>query len=59
VDAIRIVLDSVRAAVHQMIDERHQRPEVKIVPARLGERSGAMGAALVAGEDGRYWRSIR
>lgn len=58
VDAIRIVLDSVRTAFDGMMEDRHQRPEINIVLASLGDRAGAVGAALVAGDCDRYWRSI-
>jgi glucokinase len=54
VEAIRIVLGSVRSSFAQMMEERHQRPEVQIVLARLGERAGAIGAALVARQGDRY-----
>lgn len=50
VGTVGLVLDSVRATFDQMVEGREQRPEVKIVLATLGERAGAIGAALVARE---------
>ncbi|HUC35590.1 MAG TPA: ROK family protein [Acidimicrobiales bacterium] len=52
VGAVELVIDRVRRAFDEMMEERHERPEVKILLATLGERSGAIGAAVVArGED--------
>lgn len=47
-EVIRLVLDSVHSSFAAMMEERHQRPEVPVVLARLGERAGAIGAALAA-----------
>lgn len=41
-------LDATRAAYAGLVVGAHARPEVPIVPAQLGARAGAVGAALVA-----------
>jgi glucokinase len=53
VEAVRLVLDPVNVAFGEMMEGRHQRPEVRILLASLGETAGAIGAALVAAEYGR------
>jgi len=53
-EAVRLVLDPVRAAFDEMMEERHQRPEVAVVLAILGEKAGAIGASLVARGEDRY-----
>jgi glucokinase len=53
VDSVGLVLESVRASFGEMLVGGAYRPEVAIVPAVLGERAGAIGAALVAREGGR------
>ncbi len=52
-DAVALVFDSVRRSFAQMLEGAAFRPEVAIVPAVLGERAGAIGAALVARRGGR------
>lgn len=54
VRAVQLVLDPLRTAFDEMMEERHQRPEVRIVLAMLGERAGAIGAAVVARGADRY-----
>jgi glucokinase len=48
VAAVRLVLDPVRQAFDEMMGGCRQRPGVKILLATLGERAGAIGAAIVA-----------
>jgi len=43
-----LYLDRTRAAVRRHLLGAERRPRVPIVPARLGERAGAVGAALLA-----------
>ena len=52
-EAVGLVFDSVRRSFSEMLEGAAFRPEVSIVPAVLGERAGAIGAALVAREGGR------
>jgi glucokinase len=54
VDTVTLVLDAVRASFDDLLEGRIYRPEVRIVPAQLGERAGAIGAALVARSGDRY-----
>ena len=54
VDSLALVLDTVRRSVASMLEPGGSRPEVRIVPAALGEQAGAIGAALVARQDDRY-----
>jgi len=54
VDTVTLVLDAVRASFDDLLEGRVYRPEVRIVPAQLGERAGAIGAALVARSGDRY-----
>jgi len=51
--AVGFVFESVRASFAEMLEGAAYRPEVRIVPALLGERAGAIGAALVARQGGR------
>ncbi|HVA04030.1 MAG TPA: ROK family protein [Acidimicrobiales bacterium] len=53
-DTVTLVLDKVQAAFDEFLEGHAYRPEVKIVPALLGERAGAIGAALVARAGDRY-----
>jgi glucokinase len=54
VETVTLVLDSVRTAFDDLLEGRAYRPDVKILPALLGERAGAIGAALVARAGDRY-----
>ncbi len=54
VDTVTLVLDEVRNAFDELLEGRADRPEVRILPAQLGERAGAIGAALVARAGDRY-----
>ena len=54
VDTVTLVLDAVRAHFDDLMGGRASRPEVLIVPAELGERAGAIGAAVVARLGDRY-----
>lgn len=54
VETVTLVLDKVRIAFDELLEGHAYRPEVKILPALLGERAGAMGAALVARAGDRY-----
>jgi glucokinase len=47
-DTVTLVLDRVRVAFDELFVGGTYRPPVQIVPAVLGERAGAIGAALVA-----------
>jgi glucokinase len=46
-----VLLGPVREAFAGMVEGVGHRPEVPIVAATLGERAGAIGAALLAGDD--------
>ncbi|HZN13026.1 MAG TPA: ROK family protein [Acidimicrobiales bacterium] len=48
VEAGSILLDPVRAAFLDLVEAAEHRPPVEIVAATLGERAGAIGAALLA-----------
>ncbi|MGH9183096.1 MAG: ROK family protein [Acidimicrobiales bacterium] len=52
VDAADVLLDPVRRALGQRVFAPDHRPSVPVVAARLGERAGAIGAALLAREPG-------
>lgn len=52
--AVELVLDHVRQAFDEMMEERHQRPEVKVLLATLGDRAGAIGASIIARGEDRY-----
>ena len=43
-----LLLDPIRSHFHRFIEGGDHRPEIPIVPATLGERAGAIGAALLA-----------
>ena len=47
-----VLLDPVRAAFGRLVVAADHRPQVGIVPAALGERAGAIGAALLAADEG-------
>ncbi|HXW33453.1 MAG TPA: ROK family protein [Acidimicrobiales bacterium] len=53
IDAGDFLLEPARAAFREMVEGREHRPRLDIVAAALGERSGAIGAALVAREEVR------
>ena len=48
VEAGDVLLDPVRRAFATLVEAHENRPEVRVVPAALGERAGAIGAALLA-----------
>ena len=50
VEAADLVLPRVRERLPHMVLTGLHRPEVEIVPAELGERSGAIGTALRAAD---------
>lgn len=50
VEAGEVLFTPVRRAFGDRLVAPDHRPDVQIVPARLGERAGAIGAALLAGE---------
>ncbi len=54
VETVTLVLDKVQSAFDDLLEGHAYRPEVKIAPALLGERAGAIGAALVARAGDRY-----
>jgi glucokinase len=60
VEALSLMLEGVRRSFSSMLEGADRRPEIRIVPAALGEEAGAVGAALVARLDDRYgatrWR---
>jgi glucokinase len=49
-----LVLAPTRAAFDELLVDRRYRPEIEIRPAVLGERAGAIGAALAAREESRH-----
>ena len=51
VEAGDLLLDPVRAAYQEQVMAPEERPDVRIAPAELGERAGAIGAALLAGRE--------
>ncbi len=51
VAAGEVLLAPVRDAFAELVEGGEHRPEVAIVAADLGERAGAIGAALLAGQD--------
>jgi glucokinase len=53
VDALDLVIEPVRTAFDTLVEGRLGRPEVMICLAQLGERSGAVGAAVLARQDHR------
>ena len=54
VETVNLVHDKVHTAFDELLEGRAYRPEVRILPAQLGERAGAIGAALVARAGDRY-----
>jgi glucokinase len=48
VEAESVLIDPVRKAFTGLVEAHAHRPEVEIVPAALGERAGAIGAASLA-----------
>jgi glucokinase len=50
VDAADLLLPRAEALVHQRVLAGARRPLVPVVPALLGERAGAIGVALLAGD---------
>ena len=52
IEAGDILLGPVRRAFAELLEGTGHRPEIPIVPAVLGERAGAIGAALLAGTKG-------
>jgi glucokinase len=53
VEAGDVLLDPVRAAFAEQVMAPEERSDVRIVAAQLGERAGAIGAALLASRDAR------
>lgn len=51
VEAGDLLLDPVRAAYRAQVMAPEERDDVRIVAAELGERAGAIGAALLGGRD--------
>jgi glucokinase len=45
-----LLFDPLHAAFMRHVEGAAFRPEIPIVPARLGERAGAVGAAVLARE---------
>jgi len=54
VGTVSLVHDKVHTAFDELLEGRPYRPEVRILAAQLGERAGAIGAALVARAVDRY-----
>jgi glucokinase len=54
VETVTLVHDKVRVAFDDLLEGNAYRPPVQILPALLGERAGAIGAALVARAGDRY-----
>jgi hypothetical protein len=54
VETVTLVHEDVHRAFDDLLEGRVYRPEMRIVPALLGERAGAIGAALVARAGDRY-----
>lgn len=53
IEAGTLLLDPVRSAFSDMVEASEHRPDIAILPALLGERAGAIGAAVVAREADR------
>ena len=53
VEAGDVLLGPTRSAFAELVQAVEQRPPVPIAPAVLGERAGAIGAGLLAREEGR------
>src|SRR5690606_11038714 len=52
VEAGAMLFDRVEASFRTQVMAPGQRPDTRIVPAALGERAGAIGAALLGGRSG-------
>lgn len=52
-----VMLAPVRAAFSRLVMAPYHRPPVQIVAAQLGERAGAIGAALLAAEGSEHGKS--
>jgi hypothetical protein len=48
VEAGDVLFEPTRVAFTDLVEAADRRPVITIVPAALGERAGAMGAALLA-----------
>ena len=48
VSAGDVLFDPVRTAFAELVEAVQYRPPIEILPAELGERAGAIGAALLA-----------
>jgi glucokinase len=48
VEAGRMLMEPTRAAFAELVEAPSHRPDIRILPAALGERAGAIGAALLA-----------
>jgi glucokinase len=48
VEAGEVLFEPARAAFSDLVEAAERRPDIAIVPAELGERAGAMGAAALA-----------
>lgn len=53
VDSLALIIAGVRSTLADMLEPAGSRPEIRVVPAALGEQAGAIGAALVARQDDR------
>jgi glucokinase len=52
VEAGAVLVEPTRAAFAELVEAVEHRPAIRILPAMLGERAGAIGAALLARGDG-------
>ena len=48
IEAGAVLMEPTRAAFADLVEAVGHRPEIRILPAALGERAGAIGAALLA-----------
>jgi glucokinase len=48
IEAGTVLMEPTRAAFGDLVEAVKHRPEIRILPAALGERAGAIGAALLA-----------
>jgi glucokinase len=55
VEAGEILLEPTRKAFSELVEGTAARPSIEIVPAALGERAGAVGAALAARAGGLWY----
>jgi glucokinase len=53
IDAGDLLLDPVRVALPAHVMAPDERPDLRVVPAELGERAGAIGAALLGALEAR------